>query len=339
MKKIVEEAVINQIKSAPDSPTAPLRKNFSISQGDDKDYRYSQDSGTLARARDAGSLSGSVLFFLNEIGDDLKARYPDVRIGTTSYQANTFKAPTNPFYYPHDNVEIVVTTPEADQLHALNDPRSYANGLDNGNDPIAVAQDGTITPVDFAGRPDNGAFRRFKNWYACTLNLSYWFYAGNFKENLPLPDFYASKGNMQTAAEYNVGCLYAQHNESETNRDLVELRSYMAARLSWNPYQSTEQLIREFTDMHYGAAAATVREYIKALRAYCNVDTINPLNGRYVVSHSLGTSVSFPKESASFSSLMKRYYDSAVGLVSQNQEILRRLQEDVFFYYYHEGLK
>jgi hypothetical protein len=75
---------------------------------------------------------------------------------------------------------------------------------------------------------------------------------------------------MQYFFEHNTRGVFAQGNEyGPDGSDLEELRCYLITNLLWNPYCDFDELMREFTDFYYGAAAPFVREYIETVCSEC----------------------------------------------------------------------
>lgn len=67
---------------------------------------------------------------------------------------------------------------------------------------------------------------------------------------------------MQLFKEHNVTMHFSQIGGS-FGGDFSEMRSYMVAKLMWNPYQNADSLMRSFMDLYYGPAAPYMYAYEK----------------------------------------------------------------------------
>jgi hypothetical protein len=97
--------------------------------------------------------------------------------------------------------------------------------------------------------------------------LYIWDYTPNFGHyQQPFPNFDALQANVRFFVKHNVRGLFEQGNYSPGgNGELGPLRSYVLAKLLWNPDTDVPTHINEFTEGYYGNAARSVRAYLALL--------------------------------------------------------------------------
>ena len=71
--------------------------------------------------------------------------------------------------------------------------------------------------------------------------------------------------NIQLFVKNNVKEHFQQTNTA-TGHEFSELKSYILAKLLWNPDADVEAIILEFTDGYYGAAGEWIRKYIYTMQ-------------------------------------------------------------------------
>ena len=218
--------VLNNLKQRIEqNPEADI---FSVSQNDNAAYCECEDCRRIDEQE--GSPSGSLLHFVNKIAREIEKDYPDIYIDTLAYWY-TRKPPAH--IEPHDNVIIRLCDIECCFLHPL----------------ISCAQNQSFV-------------RDLKQWQDITERLHIWDYVVNFRHYLmPWPNLYVLQPNIQLFWENNVISLFEQGNRSGKG-EFASLRSYLLARLMWNPRADFDRLIDEFLTCFYGRAAPPLREYI-----------------------------------------------------------------------------
>lgn len=217
--------------------------------GKDPSYSFSQqDGGWTPDAQSqsfadlhGGTLAAPIFDMVGDVANRVRQELPDARIGTLAY-AFTYTPPTG-MTVP-DNVVITVAPSEKDHGQAINSVKNkrFGDGL--------------------AG------------WADLSDNIVIWDYLTNFFGSgylLPYPNLEAMSETIQYAAEFPaVKGYFGQHMQtirSLQGGEFAELRTWVAAKLLWNPDQDYEALINEFVDGYYGAAAPYVKQYIRQLHA------------------------------------------------------------------------
>ena len=83
---------------------------------------------------------------------------------------------------------------------------------------------------------------------------------------MPFPNFQVLKPNINFFLKNHAIGIFEQGDGDSPYGDFEELRAYVVARLLWNPDLDTDDLIREFLDAFYSAAADPLFRYIDLLK-------------------------------------------------------------------------
>jgi len=114
----------------------------------------------------------------------------------------------------------------------------------------------------------NKDFREdFIGWTKISPQLQIYTYVVNFTyEMLPHPNLRAFGPDIRYYVDNGVSGIFAEGWGSGTGGyEMAELRAWLLAKLMWNPYQSDEALIKEFTDGYYGAAGEHILAYLNVM--------------------------------------------------------------------------
>ncbi|MCU4154583.1 DUF4838 domain-containing protein [Carboxylicivirga sp. A043] len=196
-----------------------------VSVSQDDNTQYCQCEKCAAVDKEEGSPSGSMIRFVNAVAQS----FPDKTISTLAYQYTRKACKTKPL----DNVLITLCSIECDR-----------------SKPI---EEGC---TDFA--------TDLQDWKQLTENIRIWDYTTQFTNFLaPFPNIYTLAPNIRFFADNNAKWIFEQHSHNPS--ELFELRSYVMARLLWDPQRNTDVLIREFCDGYYGKAGHEIAEYISQL--------------------------------------------------------------------------
>jgi hypothetical protein len=169
-----------------------------------------------------GSATGTMIRFVNKIA----AEFPDKTISTLAYQYTRKPSKTKPL----SNVLITLCSIECDRSASI-----VANCSDFAED--------------------------LKGWKQITENIRIWDYTTQFTNFLaPFPNLHTLQPNIQLFSENNAKWVFEQHSHNPS--ELFELRSYITAKLLWNPNLNIEELITEFTEGYYKESGIYVKKYI-----------------------------------------------------------------------------
>ncbi|MCY1723192.1 DUF4838 domain-containing protein [Prolixibacteraceae bacterium Z1-6] len=225
--KIVTERTIKTIRENPDYLI------YSVSQNDWRNP--CQCDKCQAIAREEGSESGPVIWFVNQVAEAVEKEFPDKYIGTLAYQY-TRTPPKN--ISPRKNVVIRLCSIECCFSH------------------------------DFETCPENRSFiNDLKGWAAISPQLYIWDYVVNFSHYImPYPNFGVLQTNIQTLRNNKAIGIMEQAAYQSRGGEFAELRAYLISKLLWNPECNVEKVIDDFMFGYYGRSGQYVREYFDMLQ-------------------------------------------------------------------------
>ncbi len=202
----------------------PEAQYWSVSQNDNAN-ECQCDSCRALDAKFGGS-SGAVLDFVNRVA----AKFPDKTISTLAYWY-TRAAPLH--VKPAPNVNIMFCSIEC-----------------NRSEPI---------PTD----PTSASFRRdMEDWGKLTDNIIVWDYVVQFRNLVsPFPNLRVLQPNIRYFADHNVRMMFQQGCGGNVG-EFGELRTYLIAKLLWNPEVDISRVMDEFLHGYYGAGGPYIRRYI-----------------------------------------------------------------------------
>ncbi len=227
--EVATEGVLRWIRENPQC------RVFSVAQNDNQAYCTCEKCRALATQD--GAQSGPMIRFVNAIAQKVAKEHPRVLLHTFAYQY-TRTAPKN--VIPEPNVIVRLCNIECSR-----------------NKPFSVlAKDPSNPACEF--------LRNVREWSAITDRLYLWDYCTNFNNYLqPFPDIYNLAENIRFYRDCGIQGVLEQGNFSYGGgAALDDLKSYVIAKLLWDPDQDVNLLIREFTDGVYGQAAPAMRAYI-----------------------------------------------------------------------------
>ncbi len=190
----------------------------------------SQDDNTLncqcddCRAIDEeeGSASGTMIRFVNAVA----ASFPDKTISTLAYQYTRHPSKTK----PADNVLVTLCSIECDRSAPIEEKCS-----------------------DFAAD--------LIGWKEKTEHISIWDYTTQFTNFLaPFPNIQTLQPNIRFFRDNHATWVFEQHSHHPS--ELFELRSYLTAKLLWNPDLDANEIITGFVNGYYDEAGVFVKKYI-----------------------------------------------------------------------------
>ena len=174
--------------------------------------------------------------------------------------------------------------------------------------------------LPIAREPSAAAFRRqASGWKAQSPRVFVWDYYTQFTNYLsPFPNIPTFQDNLQYYQALGIQGIFAQ-GSGYTYSDMAELKSYLLAKLLWNPNMDVDSLKRTFIEGFYGNAADKVSAYIDLLEKHAATDTLD-IYGNPINAHKGYLS---PENMDAYSAIM----DQAEGLVENNAVYLDRIQK------------
>lgn len=214
-----------------------LRKNpratiVSVSQNDW--HGACQCASCQAVDAEEGSPSGALIRFVNQVAEAIEAEFPRVAVDTLAYQYSR-KPPR--LARPRPNVIVRLCSIECCFTHPLE------------------------------SCPENAAFvNDIVGWSKICDRLYIWDYVTNFRHYLlPHPNLDVLEPNIRFFVAHNVKGIFEQGEYHTPGGEMLELRSYVIARLLRDPDYGARRAMDEFLEGYYGKAAEPVRRYIRLL--------------------------------------------------------------------------
>ena len=217
--------------------------------------------------QEEGSDAGTLVRFVNKIAEAVEADYPELLVHTLAYNATAIPPQVTKL---RDNVVVQYCTYQGCYQHAIGDPEC---------DEYGGLWDMYYNNVERADA--------IKQWESITNHLYIWDYGANFNdEYVFLPNFDILLENCRFYIENNVEGIFLN---AEWN-DLPEfdgLRTYLTAKIYWNPNMSDEEYsecIDEFMEGYYGDGWKGIREYLDYMQessnktGLCFVHTADSIN-------------------------------------------------------------
>ncbi|MEO1011221.1 MAG: DUF4838 domain-containing protein [Bacteroidota bacterium] len=230
---LTNEKVLEIVK---DSVAALFSRNPDasvVSVSQNDNQQYCQSDTSSAINAEEGSPSGTMIRFVNEVAKE----FPDKVISTLAYQYTRKPCKTK----PRDNVLITLCSIECDR-----------------SAPIAEKC------KDFA--------QDLEGWAKLTDNVRIWDYTTQFTNFLaPFPNLHTLQPNVQLFRDNNAKWVFEQHSHNPS--ELFELRSYVTAKLLWNPDLDFDMLVTDFMEGYYGAAGKYIKEYVDLIHAELKKDS------------------------------------------------------------------
>ena len=222
--KIVTDNVLKTLTRNPHAEIVSVSKN-----DNDGSQICHCERCTKIRADEGGTDMANQLVLVNKVAEAVEKKYPKVLVDTIAY-LETIKPPTK--IRPRKNVVIRICN---DSVGAWSRPFTNAREL-----PVAQIM---------------------KDWSAVHDRFSIWDYNVNFSHFLaPMPNMDVIADNLRFwVANKAVGVMTQGGYQSTSERD--EMRSWVIAKLMWDPNRDVNALVADFNNGHYGAAAPMLNEY------------------------------------------------------------------------------
>lgn len=227
--KIVIDAVRQTLKDHPETEIISVSKNDSGG-----DQLCQCDNCKKIREAEGGSEMAVQLVLVNKVAEAIEKDYPNVTIDTLAY-LDTIKVPKT--MRPRKNVAI----------RFCNDaPGAWGR-------PFTAAEDCPVADIA-------------KAWSAAHNRIYVWDYNVNFSHYLaPMPNMNVIAKNIKFwVANHAEGVMTQGGYQGAAERDWM--RSWVIAKLMWDPSLDEQSLVDDFINGYYGKAAPAIAEYDALLR-------------------------------------------------------------------------
>lgn len=225
--RLVTENVLKELRENPHSELASVFKN---------DGGGNCECERCKAMREAeGSDMATQLFMINQIAETVQKEFPRVSIDTLAY-LDTIGVPKT--VRPHKNVVI----------RLCNDvPGSWTH-------PFTPAQDCDIAKLA-------------ESWSKACNRIYIWDYNVNFSHYLaPMPNMEVIASNIRFWVKNHAEGIMTQGAYQSPGAERDDLRSWVIAKLMWDPALDLKALMLDFTYGHFGKAAPAIAEYDELLR-------------------------------------------------------------------------
>lgn len=226
-RKLVRE-VLKRIRKNPDAGM------ISVSQNDA--HGACECANCAAVVKEEGSQSGPLIRFVNAVAADVAKEYPDFLVETLAYQY-TRKPPK--LARPAKNVIVRLCSIEADFSRPL------------------------------AGETNTSFGDDLRGWSAIAHHLFIWNYVTNFANYLiPHPNLSPVADDLRFfVANRTIGVFQQGDALNPGGGDFLPLRTWLHAKLLWDPSRDQRALTQEFLDGYYGAAGPHLAKYLALIAA------------------------------------------------------------------------
>jgi len=200
---------------------------WSVSQNDT--YKACECDLCRDEYKKYGGYSGAMIHFVNNVANE----FPDKVISTLAYQY-TRSAPLH--IIPADNVNVMFCSIECNRSRTL------------------------------ATDPSSASFRKdTEDWCKLTNNIFMWDYVVQFRNLVsPFPNLRVLQPNIQYFRDNGMKMMFQQGSGGLIS-EFVELRSYIIAKLLWNPDVDVQNIMEEFCHGYYGPAGKYILQYISTM--------------------------------------------------------------------------
>lgn len=224
---------------------------ISISQNDNMSACGCENCTSVKR--EEGSDAGPLVRFVNRIAEAVAEDYPDLLVHTLAYNATTVPPKVTKL---RDNVVVQYCTYQGCCQHAVGDPEcNEVGGL-----------------WDMYYNNLAGAYT-IKQWESITNHLYIWDYGANFNdEYVFLPNFDVMLENCRFYFENNAEGVFL-NGDWNYLLEFNGLRTYLTAKIYWNPNMSDEEYnecIDDFMKGYYGDGWKGIRQYLDYMQESSN---------------------------------------------------------------------
>ncbi|HJN18531.1 MAG TPA: DUF4838 domain-containing protein [Armatimonadota bacterium] len=278
----LKDAMLGKVMAAIEAdPTASI---VSVSQNDWDGHCLCQECKALEDLEE--SPAGPLLHFVNYVAERVGETYPDVAIDTLAYQY-TRKPPK--FARPLPNVIVRLCSIECDFLK-----------------PLASGERNESFRADIEG------------WSKICDRLYVWDYTTNFSHYMiPHPNYWVLGPNVRFFVEHGVAGIFEQGAYQSPGGEMAQLKAWVLAKVLWDPSRDADELVDEFLNGYYGAAAPQIRQHMDlaydgAMAADHNLRCFSPVNASFLDLDLLAKS--------------EELFDQAEAAVADDADVLNRVQ-------------
>ena len=207
----------------------PKSTIFSVSQND-TGYPCECDK-CAAIVKEEGAQSAPIMLFVNAIADDIAKDYPNVLIDTLAY------------WYSEAPPKTIKASPNV---------RIRMAPITNCFGHVMGTCDKNIKP-----------YENLVAWSKITDQLYIWHYSTNFAHYLmPLPCIDEIATSIPIYKKFGAVGLFYQGSYQSPGGALAELKSYLCAKLMWDPSRNSKRIINDYLRGVYGKGDRAMGEWL-----------------------------------------------------------------------------
>jgi hypothetical protein len=223
-----------------------------------------------------GSNSAGPLTLVNAVANAVAKEFPDVLVSTLAY---------------HDTVQPPKTLRPAKNV------------------VVRLCTDTCMWKHPFRPAMETEVFREaLTGWAAIHDRIAIWDYSVNFGNYMqPWPSFHAIAENLRAYAQNHVVSVMIQGAYQSPGNERELMRSWVFAKLLWDPSRECWPLIQDFIRGYYGVAAPPIERYNRML-------------------YDAGSENRSIDEIPDFLATSKRLFDEARRLAAADEELGRRVE-------------
>ncbi len=229
--RVVTENILAELRANPDTEI------IEFSQADTENYCRCEKCAAVDAEEE--SHAGTLIRFVNALGESIEKEFPNVLIRTFAYQY-TSKPPK--LTKARHNILIRYCTMDACFRHSITDPNCKVNS--------------------------ERFHREMEEWQSKCSQMSIWDYLCNWRSFLlPYPNLISLRENARYFAECGAIHVLEEVNPWNTGSGAYnELLCYLTGLVLWNPYIGEEEYfnhIKEFLMAYYGKGWREVAECMR----------------------------------------------------------------------------
>jgi len=239
--EVIAIAVENVKKTLREHPEATL---ISVSQNDV--YFPCECPECAKMDAENESHAGTLIYFVNAVAEAIEEEFPHVVVDTLAYQYAR-KPPKK--IKPRHNVCVRLCSIECCFGHPLEECNKVTGFFQN-----------------FEKTSKRSFQEDLIGWGEICKRIYIWDYVNNYEYYwLHIPNFHTIGPNMKFFVKNGVKGVYEEGNYQSVSPDMTEMRTWLLAKLLWNPDFNVMDGIYEFTEAVYGPAAPEIREYVETV--------------------------------------------------------------------------
>ena len=238
----------------------PYGKIVSLGENDGAGYCTGTENCTCASERSQYGLSGYIVRFMNDVVEEVE-KDPEIAARGLVYCMFAYTASGS--IIPPVDLDTGAIVDEScrpcDKLYVRITPLN----------PVCYKHAFSDSDCTY----NQSIYEYFKGWKGITDNIAVWDYNTNFSSYY---FFYDNFDSLQTNLKFyrdEIGVVYLNRENTTGSelRSLVDLDTYLNAKLMWNPDEDVSRLMNDFMENFYKEGAPYMWQYINLMRANVNM--------------------------------------------------------------------